>query len=370
MKLSIGYTAAMTMLMLAACKSKTATTTDTIAPGSSSAYAIIKPKGPAPAWAPDMKPQMQAVIEKLQSYGDQPVETLGVGQARKNHTPADAVKALMIENHIAMPVFNVDTSGKDIPAAWGNVHLRIYTPRSGKGPFPVIVYYHGGGFVIAGINVYDASAGMLADKVGAVVVSVGYRLAPQYKFPYAHNDAFLAYRWAIKNAAAIRGDFARVAVAGESAGGNLAVTTAIKARDKKIKQPTAILAIYPVAGSDMNTPSYQKNADAIPLNRPMMAWFLKKYLNKKAEAKDPLINLVADNLTGLPLTIIITAEIDPLQSEGLKLADKLRTDGVKVSSKNYDGVTHEFFGMGAIVPEAMDAENYAADQLKKAFGNK
>lgn len=371
MKLSIGYIAAIMLLMMAACKSKnTATITDTIVPGSPSAYAAIKPKGPAPAWAPDMKPQMLAVIEKLQSYGDQPVETLGVGQARKNHTPADAVKALMIENHIAMPVYKVDTSGKDIPAAWGKVHLRIYTPGSGRGPFPVIVYYHGGGFVIAGINVYDASAGMLADKVGAVVISVGYRLAPQYKFPYAHNDAFLAYQWAIKNAGAIRGDSARIAVAGESAGGNLAVTTAIKARDKKIKLPTAILAIYPVAGSDMNTPSYQKYADALPLNRPMMAWFMKKYLNKKAEARDPLITLAADNLTGLPPTIIITAEIDPLQSEGLKLADKLRADGVTVSSKNYDGVTHEFFGMGAIVPEAMDAENYAAAQLKKAFGNK
>ena len=349
------------LMSIAACKSKTgSTSTDTAT--------AVKPAGPAPAWAPDMKPEMQAVIEKLQSYGDQPIETLGVGRARKNHTATDAVMAVMKDHHIPAPVFNVDTSGKDIPAAWGNIHLRIYTPKTGKAKYPVIVYYHGGGFVLANIDVYNTSAEILADKVDAIVISVGYRLAPQYKFPYAHNDAFLAYNWAIKNTASIKGDSTKVAVAGESAGGNLAITTAIKARDKKIQLPIAILAIYPVAGSDMNTPSYQKNADAIPLNRPMMSWFVKKYLNKTSEAKDPLINLVADDLTGLPPTIIITDEIDPLQSEGLKLVDKLKADGVTVIAKNYDGVTHEFFGMGAVVPEAKDAETFAVAQLKKAFG--
>ncbi|MDB5010591.1 MAG: lipase, partial [Mucilaginibacter sp.] len=328
---SILYIAA--IIMAAACKNKT-TTTDTIAENN------IKPKGPAPAWAPNMKPQMQAVIEKLQSYGDQPIETLGVGRARKNHTLTDAMRDLMKENHIPMPVFNVDTTGRNIAAAWGNIHLRIYTPKSGHAPFPVIVYYHGGGFVTAGIDVYDSSAKILADKVGAIVVAVGYRLAPQYKFPYAHNDAFLAYEWTIKNAAAIKGDSTKIAVAGESAGGNLAINTAIRAKSKGIKTPVAILAIYPVAGTDMNTQSYLKYADAIPLNKPMMAWFIKKYLNNKAEIKDPRINLVAANLMGLPPTTIITDEIDPLQSEGIKLAEKLKADGVTVNSKNYEGVTH------------------------------
>jgi acetyl esterase len=364
MKRPLYYIAAILIIMSAACKSKTS------APAVDAAYDInnIKPGGPPPAWAPDMKPQMQAVIEKLQSFGDQPIETLGVGRARKNHTTTDAVLAVMKDHHIPKPVYNVDTTGRDIPAAWGNIHLRFYTPKTGKTTYPVIVYYHGGGFVLAGIDVYDASAKILADKVGAIVISVGYRLAPQYKFPYAHNDAFAAYTWAIRNAASFKGDPAKIAVAGESAGGNLAITTAIKARDKKMQLPTAIVAIYPVAGSDMNTPSYQKNADALPLNKPMMAWFVKKYLNKPKEAKDPMINLVADNLTGLPPTIIITAEIDPLQSEGLKLVDKLKANGVTVYSKNYAGVTHEFFGMGTVVPEANDAEMFAAGQLKKAFG--
>jgi acetyl esterase len=347
--------------VIAACKSKTSTTT-------ADSATAIKPKGPAPAWAPDMKPEMQAVIEKLQSYGDQPIETLGVGQARKNHTPANAVNDLLRANHIPAPVYNVDTSGQDIPAAWGKVHLRIYTPKSGKAPFPVIVYYHGGGFVIAGINTYDASANILADKVGAIVISVGYRLAPQFKFPYAHNDAFLAYVWALKNAVSIKGDSTKIAVAGESAGGNLAINTARRALEKGVRLPVAVLAIYPIAGSDMKTASYVKYADALPLNRPMMAWFLKKYLNKPIDTKDPQIDLVSANLKGLPPTTIITAGIDPLQSEGLKLVEKLKADGVTVDSRNYDGVTHEFFGMGVIVPQAKDAELYAASQLKKAFG--
>jgi acetyl esterase/lipase len=355
------------MLFLAAtsCQNKKGQSANT-----ADSTTAIKPAGPAPAWAPDMKPEMVAVIEKLQSYGEQPIETLGVGQARKNHTPADAVNDLIKQHHIPAPVYNVDTTGKDIPAAWGNIHLRIYTPKNSKSNLPVIVYYHGGGFVIGSIKAYDASANILADKTGAIVVSVGYRLAPQYKYPYAHNDAFTAYQWVIKNAASIKGDSTKIAVAGESAGGNLAMSTAIKARDKKTHLPSAILAIYPIAGADMKNDSYQKYSDALPLSRPMMSWFFGKYLNKLKEMKDPLIDLVNSNLTGLPPTIIITDEIDPLQSEGLKLADKLKADGVTVYAKNYDGVTHEFFGMGAIVPQARDAEQFAADNLKKLLAIK
>ncbi len=330
--------------------------------------ADVKPTGPKPAFAPDIKPQMQAVIEQLASYGDKPIPSLTAVEARKNHTATDAVMDVMKKFNIPTPPANVDTTGKEIPVAGGNIHLRIYTPKTGNGPFPVIVYYHGGGFVIANIDVYDASAKTLADKVGAVVVSVAYRLAPEHKFPTAHNDSYAAYEWVVKNAASIKGDPKKIAVAGESAGGNLAVNMAIMARDKGIMLPTAILAVYPVAGSDMGTSSYVKNAAAKPLDKPMMMWFVKNYLNSMAEGKDPRINLVAANLKGLPPTTIITDEIDPLQSEGMALADKLKAVGVKVDTKNYDGVTHEFFGMGAVVPEAKDAETYAVNQLKSAFG--
>ncbi|AMR31705.1 lipase [Mucilaginibacter sp. PAMC 26640] len=374
---ALNYAALFCIMGAVACKSNSSSSsaTDSVNTDSSvsssadtTKKAEIKPRGDAPAWAPDIKPEMQAVIEKLASYGDKPIPELTAVEARKNHTPTDAVMDLMKENNIPKPVFNVDTMGKDIPVDGGSIHARIYVPKTGKSNYPVIVYYHGGGFVIANLDVYDASANVLADKVGAVVVSVAYRLAPEHKFPIAHNDAFAAYKWVLANAAAIKGDAKKVAVAGESAGGNLAINTAIKARDTKIMLPTAIVAVYPVAGSDMTTKSYVKNAAAKPLDKPMMMWFVKNYLNNMGEGKDPRINLVAANLKGLPPTTVITDEIDPLQSEGMTLVEKLKDAGVTTDSKNWDGVTHEFFGMGAIVPEAKDAEMYAVDQLKKAFG--
>lgn len=341
-------------------------TTDSVMSDTSKVVSF-KPAGPAPEWGKSIKPEMQTVIEKLASFGDKPIETLTPAEARKNHTPTDAVMTLVTENNVTVPAPKVDTTGKDIDVAGGKVHLRIYTPKTGNGPFPVIVYYHGGGFVIANLDVYNASAQGLAEQVGAVVVSVAYRLAPENKFPTAHNDAFAAYEWTLKNAASIKADPKKIAVVGESAGGNLAANVSIMARDKKIMVPLHEVLVYPIAQSDMNTESYQKYASAKPLNKPMMAWFTKHYLNNMAEAKDPRISLVNANLKGLPPTTIITAEIDPLNSDGKMLADKLSAAGVKVDSKNYDGVTHEFFGMAIIVPEAKDAQAYAADQLKNAF---
>jgi len=343
--------------------------TDSLATEKDTAAALstIKPDSAAPAWAPDIKPEMQTVIEKLASFKDTPIPKLTAQQARKNHTPTDAVMALVKENNIPMPAPMVDTMGKDIPVKGGNIHLRIYTPKTGAPSFPVIVYYHGGGFVIADLDVYDASAKGLSEQTGAVVVSVAYRLAPEHKFPTAHEDAYAAYLWAVKNAASIKGDPKMIAVAGESAGGNLAANVSMMARDKGDMMPVHQLLVYPVAGSDMNTESYKKYAAAKPLDKPMMEWFVKNYLKSMAEAKDPRISLVNANLKGLPPTTIVLAEIDPLQSEGALLADKLKAADVKVDSKLYSGVTHEFFGMAIIVPEAKEAQAYASGELKKAF---
>lgn len=340
--------------------------TDSIGAGSSAQTSAIKPAGPKPAWAPSIKPEMQAVIEKLGSFGDQPIPDLTPVEARKNHTPTDAVKALIEEHNILVPPPMSDTSEKQIPVNGGNINTRIYTPK-GEGPFPVVVYYHGGGFVIADLDVYDSSARALSEQAGAVVVSVAYRLAPEHKFPVAHMDSFSAYEWVTENAASIKGDPAKIAVAGESAGGNLAINMAIMARDKGIKTPVHTLAVYPITQADMNTPSYQKNAAAKPLDKPMMEWFTKHYLNNMSEAKDPMISLVNAKLSELAPVTIITAELDPLQSDGMMVADKLEAAGVSVNFKNFDGVTHEFFGMAAVVPEAKDAQGFAVTQLKKAF---
>jgi len=323
--------------------------------------------GDKPDWAPAIDSDMWEVIQKMESYNDKPITELTPSKARKNHTPTDAVNDLIQEKHIEVPVPKVDTTGKNIAVKGGKIHLRIYTPQEGKAPYPVIVYYHGGGFVIADLEVYDASAKALSEQAEAIVVSVAYRLAPEHKFPVAHEDAYAAYQWVIKNAASIKGDPQHVAVAGESAGGNLALNVSIKARDQKFTLPVYQVLVYPVANSDMESESYKKYAQAKPLNKDMMKWFVKYYLKDTTQAADKRISLVNADLKGLPSTAIITAEIDPLQSEGSMLADKLKAAGVEVDRKNYDGVTHEFFGMAAIVSEAKDAQAYAAKQLKQAF---
>lgn len=356
-------------ITISACTSgtkTTKTTTDSTVTDSTKVTGI-KPMGPAPEWGKTIKPEMQAVIEKLASYGDKPIESLSAVEARKNHTPTDAVMDLVKENNIKVPEAMVDTAGKDIDVSGGKIHLRVYTPKSGKGPFPLIVYYHGGGFVIANLDVYNASAQGLAEQVGAVVVAVAYRLAPENKFPTAHNDAFAAYEWAVKNASSLKADPTKIAVVGESAGGNLAANVSIMARDKHMMIPVHEVLVYPIAQANMETESYKMYANAKPLNKAMMAWFTGKYLPTMAEAKNPKISLVNANLKGLPPTTIITAEIDPLNSDGIMLANKLSAAGVKVNSKNYEGVTHEFFGMAIIVPEAKQAQAYAAEQLKAAF---
>ncbi len=328
----------------------------------------LKPAGPDPAWAPDIDDEMQVVIEKLASYGTPPLNTLPVAQARKAPSPADATMAVMTEHNIPMPPNKVDTMGKDIPVSGGKIHLRIYTPNTGKAAYPVIVYYHGGGWVIANLDTYNASAQGLANQVEAVVVSVAYRQAPEYKFPTAHKDSYAAYEWTVKNAASLKGDPKRIAVVGESAGGNLATAVSMMARDKGLQLPVHEVLVYPIAGYNFGTESYRKYADAKPLNAPLMKWFFEKYLTKPADGKSPMISLVSANLKGLPATTIIAAEIDPLQSEGELLADNLKKAGVSVTYKLYKGVTHEFFGMAAVVPDAKDAEGLATDELKKAFG--
>ncbi len=328
----------------------------------------VKPNGPKPDWAPDIHPEMQAVIEKLVSYGSPPIESLTAEAARKNPTPAMAVMDLIKENHLQPPVPKVDTVGKDIPVNGGTIHIRIYTPQPSMTIYPVVLYIHGGGWVIADINTYDASASAISEQTGAVVISVNYRQGPEHKFPTAHNDCFSAYQWALKNADTYKGDTSKIAVVGESAGGNLAVNVSIMARDKKIKLPVAEVLVYPIAQSNMNSPSYQKNAMAKPLSKAMMAWFYKQFLPSMASASDPRIDLTKANLKGLPPSTIITAELDPLQSDGQLLRDKMKEQGVDVMYQNYDGVTHEFFGMAAIVPEAKQAQAVASNQLKKAFG--
>ena len=355
-----------TAVALAACSSKDTRQTADIAGGD---VGMKTDSMTAPHAMAQANPQMQSVLDQLQSLNPKPLPTLTAAEARQQPTPADAAKKEMAQKGMSTaPDPAVGSADRTIATATGTLPVRIYTPTSGAGPWPVVVYYHGGGWVIADKAVYDGGARALSKLANAIVVSVDYRQGPEHRFPAAHDDAIATYEWALKNAASIKGDPKKVALAGESAGGGLAVATAIAARDRKLQMPAAIVSVYPIAGTDTTTDSYVENAEAKPLNRAMMSWFFDKYLNGPQDRADPRVNLVAADLHGLPPTTIVNAQIDPLRSEGEMLAKKLGAAGVDVQQKTYDGVTHEFFGMGTVVDDAMSAEQMAADALKKAFG--
>ena len=321
----------------------------------------------APAAQASADAEMQAVLDQLASLNGKPIETLTPAEARKQPTPTDAVKALLAkQGKPAAPPPGATLSNRSVGGAAGQLPANIYTP-DGAGPFPVIVYYHGGGWVLGSKDVYDGGARALAIMARAVVISADYRMGPENKFPASHDDALATYEWALKNAASIKGDPKRVALAGESAGGNLAVATAMAARDKRLQMPLAVIAVYPISSGDTTSASYVENANAKPLSRAVMSWFFDNSLRTPADRQDPRINLLGANLAGLPPVTIINAQIDPLRSEGEMLAGKLRDAGVAVEQKSWDGVTHEFFGMGAVHPKAVEAQKWAADALGKVF---
>ncbi|MBD2755728.1 alpha/beta hydrolase fold domain-containing protein [Spirosoma validum] len=331
---------------------------------------VIQDNGPKPSWGPTITPQMLAVINKLGQLAPVPIENVTPDQARKTPSFKDAVNALLDERGISRPTANVTITERTVPG-YGGVPLRakVYTPKSGSGPFPVIVYFHGGGWVIASADVYEYSTLALAEETGAVVISVDYRLAPENKFPTAHRDAFASYKWISNNLSQFNGN-GKIAVAGESAGGNMAVNVSIMARDSNLtNKPLHILSVFPVANNNLYTYSYNAYANAKPLSRPGVMFFTKNYFNSDADGDSPLISLVdVANLSNLPPVTIIGAEIDPLQTDGMDLRDKLIQVGNKdVRYELYKGVTHEFFGMYSIVPEAQQAQALAATRLKAAF---
>jgi acetyl esterase/lipase len=222
--------------------------------------------------------------------------------------------------------------------------------------------------VFANVDVYDSSARALTNAAGAIVISVKYRQAPENPFPAVVEDAYASYIWATQNAATINGDPKRVAVAGESAGGNLATVVARRARDNGDQLPVHQLLVYPITNYNFDTPSYNQYANAKPLSKGLMQWFFRYYLPSEADGASPDVSPLRADLSGLPPATIIAAQIDPLQSEGQQYAQQLRDAGVPVTYQLYTGVTHEFFGTGAVVDKGKQAVALAGNQLRMAFG--
>ncbi|WP_158746054.1 alpha/beta hydrolase [Acidisphaera sp. L21] len=313
---------------------------------------------------------MAAVIDTYVKLGAKPVHLLTVDQARTQPTLGDAVRAVKAAQTGRPFTADVFTQVRDlqVDGAAGPLQARLYDATPGRAGEPIILYFHGGGWVTGDLNTYDASDRALASQAHAKVLSVAYRLAPENKFPAAHDDAFASYRWLLANAASLGADPRRIAVAGESAGGNLAINVSIAARDAHIRPPVHELLIYPVAGADTMTPSYIANQAAVPLGREDILWYVKNTVNSPADLQDPRLDLIGKaDLHNLPPTTIVSAEIDPLESDGTFLTYKLQAQGVTVDRIEYGGTTHEFFGMGAVVARAGDAEAFAAKALDATF---
>lgn len=351
-----------------------AANTSALALAQSSPSPNAAPPAPPPAMASKPAkpaPDMQGVLDAHAALMPKPIETLTPVKARIQPSAADAAKAYMRKLGMSTAPDPAVTT-QDLPYGADPMQFaRVYKPAAampGGATMPVIVYYHGGGWVIADVNTYDATPRLLSKQLGAIVVSVEYRHAPEAKFPAQHEDAAAAYRWVLQNAASWGGDVSKIALAGESAGGNLAVATAIYARDNQLAAPVHILSVYPIANSSKTLPSRKDSANAKPLNTAMLGWFGHYYSTTPADQMDPRINLVKADLHGLPPTTIVNAQIDPLRSDGETLADALRSAGDRVEQRTFPGVTHEFFGMGQAVRGAYDAETYAIARLKTAFG--
>ena len=316
---------------------------------------------------------MARVIEELMALGAEPIEDLTPDEARRQPSPADAVSSLMAKYGIADPDDDVRSQDLAYPGGDGaDLTARLYRPPSLEqtGRLPIVAYYPGGGWVLSDLDDYDASARALAARTGALVLAFETRRAPEHKFPAAHDDAVAAYRWTLEQAEGLGGSPNLVAVAGESAGGNLAINVAIAARDREMVPPVHLALIYPLAGVDMTTPSFRINEFARPVNKAMIGWYLGHALLGANEREDPRLDLVGRaDLSGLPPVTILTAEIDPLRSEGQDLGEKLRSSGVAVNAVDYEGVSHGFFGMGAIVRHARSAQELVAQDLRSAFAS-
>ena len=312
--------------------------------------------------------QMQQVLDQLEELGGKTITSLTPAEARQQPTPADAVTALLKKQNLPPQESVGGVTEMTVPGPAGEIRVRIYAP-AGPGPFPVLVYFHGGGWVIAGLDAYDASCRALCNAAGCIVASVDYRLAPEHPFPAAVEDAYAATQWLMAHSEAINGDPFRFAVGGESVGGNLAAVVCLLARDRGGTLPLHQLLIYPVTTMRLDFPSVAENAQQQPLDEAMLPWFFSYYLANPDDARSPYAApLDAPDLHGLPPATAILAELDPLRDEGRAYAERLHEAGVPTTGTIYPGVTHEFFGMRALVDQARAAVAQAASALREAFG--
>lgn len=266
-----------------------------------------------------------------------------------------------------VPIGKIDD--RKIPGPGGDIAIRIYTPvGGGAAALPAVVFFHGGGFVIGDLNTHDALCRQIANEAKARVVAVDYRLAPEHKFPAAADDCFAALKWVAAQASTIGVDANRIAVCGDSAGGNLAAVVCQLAQKAGGPRIVYQVLMYPTTIAHAKTGSMSMFEKGYFLEREAMDWFFDSYVPKGHDLKDPKLAPFFGDVKGLPPAYVITAGFDPLKDEGKQYADKMAAAGVSVAYKDYPAMVHGFFNMSGIVPQAKDAIMDVAAKLKGAFG--
>ena len=313
---------------------------------------------------PRLDPQAQQVCDLIVASGRPPIETLSPDEARAVYLASKAI--LQPDPPEVAEVRALQAAGPG-----GPIPLRLYRGQGtdAKAALPALIYFHGGGWVIGNLESHDQVCRALANAIGAIVVAVDYRLAPEHKFPAAAEDAIAATRWIADNAGGIGIDARRLAVAGDSAGGNLAAVVCLDARDRAAPALVFQLLIYPGTDMAMAHPSHHRHAQQLPLTRAGMRWFVGHYLRCPADEADWRASpLRAASLKNLPPALVITAGFDPLRDEGEAYAQALAEAGVPVKLECFAGQIHGFMTMGRIVDDSGRAIALGATALRTAFG--
>ncbi len=308
-----------------------------------------------------LDPQMKIILDEFNAAGPMFLRAETAEQAR-------AKMRALVEAHPtpAPAIYRVED--RHIEGANGQIAARVYTPE-GSPPMGVLVYFHGGGWVLGDLESHDPVCRALANGAGCVVVSIDYRLAPEHVFPAGAEDCYAATKWVAENAAALGADASRMAVGGDSAGGNLAAVVSMMARDRGGPKLNFQLLLYPVTDCALDTPSHKEfAADGYVLSRADMEWFWKNYLDPGVEKNNPYAcPLRAKNLKGLPPALVLTASHDPLRDEGERFAERLIAAGINVTCTRYEGVTHAFVSFADALDKGKEGLRQAADALKAAF---
>ena len=303
-----------------------------------------------------LAPEIQAYLKRLEALNLPQVWQAPVDVIRRNTQSRVATSG---------PVEAIyEISNRFIPGPTADLPIRIYRPSSASNA-PAIVYFHGGGWVLNFLDIYDASLARLANQSGATIISVNYQKAPEHPFPIPFDDCYATLLWVIANATELNIDPRKIGVAGDSAGANLASGVAIKARDEKIALAFQLL-IYPCNDRNFETESYIENATGYGLSTQSMQWFWDQYLQGSQHDTNPYaVPMRAGSFSEVAPAIIITAQYDPLISDGENYAALLERDGISVIYKEYAGMIHGFFTNMAVTPTARESIDFAAGRIKE-----